>query len=158
MASGKAPQVGITKKMPTGPAPSTQPVSGPPSPSMPSSRPAKPKAKARSTTFLMKPGKGGSVRTVKIEFLFGLILLLLAPLANKDLHFDKNYVKRLIAFLLLFMGLFAVADSKNPSVSRIATGLGGLLILALAVYSPANKFSVKFAELVSTVVQHLQPK
>ncbi|TCO52993.1 hypothetical protein [Actinocrispum wychmicini] len=113
----------------------------------------------RATSWTFKPGKGGDVKVVKLEFLVGLVLIMLAPLANKSLKFDKNYARRLIAFVLLFAGLFALADARDPSVSRIASGLGGLLILTLVVMQPARgNFGVNTATLIAHIVERLQPK
>jgi hypothetical protein len=95
---------------------------------------------------------------VKIEFLAGLVLLILAPIADKDIKMDKAYAKRLIAFAICFMLLFPLGSSPNPSVSRLGAALGGVLLLALFLLKPTKGFAVNFTTLVDTFVKALQPK
>ncbi|MFD9893711.1 hypothetical protein ACFWY9_30565 [Amycolatopsis sp. NPDC059027] len=102
--------------------------------------------------------KAGNARAVKVEFLVGLALLLLAPIGNKDLKFDTGYVKRLVAYALLFMLLFPMSQARNPGVSRTASAVGGLFLLTMVVYSPTKGFAVDFVKLINTVIAKLQPK
>lgn len=160
---GKAPQEGLHLAKP-------EPVRAPrpPRPPRPTHAPKpaaktsataarKPTQKYRVTDFTISAGKGGSVRAVKAEYLIGFILLMLAPIADPNIKMDKNYAKRLIAFTLLFMMLFALADNKNSQVSRLATGFGGVLLLTLVVYEPTKGFGVKAGTLINNIVAHLQP-
>lgn len=95
---------------------------------------------------------------VKTEFLFGLVLLLLAPVGNPNIKIDKSYAKRLVAYLLLFMGLFPMGASSNPEVSRLGSLLGGLVLLSLMLVShPTKGYALNFATLIETIVAKLQP-
>lgn len=95
---------------------------------------------------------------VKAEFLLGVVLLLLSPIGNPNVHVDLNYFKRLVAFMVTFMFLFPMGQSSSPAVSRVASGLGGMLILTMVVYSPSKGFATDFTALIKTVVSKLQPK
>lgn len=111
---------------------------------------------------IVKPGKSYDL-AVKIEFLAGLALFLLAPLSQKEIKFDKNYARRLIAWCVLFMLLFPMGSSKNEGVARTAAWLGGLTLLTLAVLGGNPKssfggFSVNVSKIVSDVVAKLQPQ
>lgn len=124
------------------------------------SSPGKPQGKK---SYLAKKGK--RVRkiyshpgAVKAEFLIALVLLLLSPIGNPDVKVDLNYFKKLVALMVLFMFLFPMGQSSNPATSRVASGLGGMLVLVLLVYAPSKGVSVSFTRLISTVVSKLQPK
>lgn len=95
---------------------------------------------------------------VKAEFLLGAVLLLLSPIGNPNVHVDTNYFKRLVAFMVTFMFLFPMGQSSSPAVSRVASGLGGMLVLTMVVYSPSKGFATDFTALIKTVVSKLQPK
>lgn len=94
---------------------------------------------------------------VKGEFLLGLALFLLAPLGNPEIKMDKGFVRRLVAFVVLFMMLFPVANSSNPSVARIGPIFGGMVLLYLAVLAPSRGFIVNASDLLDKIVKKLQP-
>jgi hypothetical protein len=102
-------------------------------------------------------------RAVKIEFLVGLALFLLAPMSQPQIKMDKNYARRLIAWVVLFMLLFPMATSDNPQMSRAAAWLGGLILLTLAVLggNPSKSFggfSVNVSKILADIVAKLQPQ
>lgn len=100
---------------------------------------------------------------IKIEFLAGLVLFLLAPLSQKEIKFDKNYARRMIAWVVLFMLLFPMGASQNKGVARTGAWLGGLTLLTLAVLGGNPKssfggFSVNVSKIISDMVAKLQPQ
>lgn len=94
---------------------------------------------------------------VKGEFLLGLVLFLLAPIGNSEIHVGKNYARRLVAYVLVFMLLFPMSSSSNPDVQRLASVAGGVFLLTLAVVAPTKGFTLNVTKLLSTVVAKLQP-
>lgn len=97
---------------------------------------------------------------VKMEFLIGIVLLLLAPIGNPNLKMNSDYAKRLMAYCLLFMVLFPLGQAQNPKISKAAAALGGLFILSMMVLprSKGGGFAVDFISTINSIVQKLQPK
>jgi len=167
---GANPTIRPTDKQPiqTVKSKRTEPRNGPsrtikrPDESAPDRKPRKKGPVPPAPIQIVKPGKSYDL-AVKIEFLAGLALFLLAPLSQKEIKFDKNYARRLIAWCVLWMLLFPMAASKNEGVARTAAWLGGLTLLTLAVLggNPASTFggfSVNVSKIISDVVAKLQPQ
>lgn len=95
--------------------------------------------------------------TVKLEFMVGLVLIVLAPMADSTIKMDKNYVRHIVAWMLVFMFLFPMSGSRNAGIVRLANGMGGLLLLVIAVKGSNSGFGVNIAKLLQTIVAKIQP-
>lgn len=135
-------------------------------------KPTRPKTPSKPTVGTPKAGpvkmpKVGTTKLPKVhyshsgavkgEFLLGFALFLLAPLGNPEIKMDKGFVRRLVAFCLLFMMLFPLANSSNSSAARIAPMFGGVVLLYLAVLAPSRGFIVNASDLMEKIVRKLQP-
>lgn len=95
--------------------------------------------------------------TVKLEFLIGLILIVLSPMANSAIKFDRDYVKRVIAWMLVFMLLFPLSSSSQVGLVRLANATGAVLLLVISLKGTKSGFGVDVPTLLNTIIQKIQP-
>lgn len=95
--------------------------------------------------------------TVKIEFLIGLALLVLSPLGNPSIQPDRDYVKRVVSWILVFMMLFPMSGSSRPGLVRLANGMGAVILLVISIKGTRSGFGVDVPALINTIVAKIQP-
>lgn len=115
--------------------------------------------KARPITVKhARPGMvANGTATVKLEFLAGLLLILLAPLANSNIKPDRDYVKRIMSWVIVFMILFPLSGSRLTGLVRLANATGAVLLLVIALKGTKSGFGVDVPTLLNTIVQKIQP-
>jgi hypothetical protein len=95
--------------------------------------------------------------TVKLEFLAGLILIVLSPMANPAIKPDRDYVKRIISWMLVFMLLFPLSSSSQAGLVRLANATGAVLLLVISLKGTKSGFGVDVPTLLNTIIQKIQP-
>lgn len=95
--------------------------------------------------------------TVKMEFMIGIVLILLAPIGDSGIKLNKDYVRHIVGWCLIFMILFPMSNARTPGIVRTANGIGGLLLLTLVVKGPKSGFGIDVLGLLSAIVKKLQP-
>lgn len=95
--------------------------------------------------------------TVKIEFLIGLMLIVLSPIGNPAIQPDQSYLKRLVSWTMIFMLLFPMSGSSKPGLVRLANASGAVILLTISVKGTRSGFGVDVPSLLNAIVAKIQP-
>lgn len=140
----------------------TRPVDKPEEPEA-EKKPEKKSEKRKKQTVVVKPARSepkfisNGSNTVKLEFLIGLALIVLAPVANSDIKPDVNYTKRVISWILVFMLLFPLSGSSRPEIVRLANATGLVILLVISIKGTKSGFGVNVPALINAIVAKVQP-
>lgn len=99
--------------------------------------------------------QGRYKNTVKIEFVVGLILIILYPVLKPN-YSPIEWMKKMLAWSFIYLAILAVANTSRD-MARLAAWFGGLIVLGLLVYEHSAEEGLIAGNIMTKVAKALMP-